>query len=225
MKRLIALILVMVTLITLVACGKDKTEKYCWSCGQGVSKDVAFCEHCGASVKDNQKETSTNSETSGDIASTVDKNQPAETPTTTTKPQNKLPYSAQTELFEYWVSSSGEVTITGVLYTDFALLENVIIPEKIDGYQVTTIGNDAFINCMPMTSVTIPEGVKIIERNAFLGCTSLASVTLPNSVISIHEESFWSINKQAKIYFKSEAQKNKFASCFASSYEAQLIVQ
>lgn len=58
MKRLVALVLVMATLFTLIACdNKEKAEKYCWSCGEGILKEASFCEHCGAAVKNNQNAT------------------------------------------------------------------------------------------------------------------------------------------------------------------------
>ncbi len=66
---------------------------------------------------------------------------------------------------------------------------DVSIPETItsDGktYQVTSIGEGAFMMCPDLTSVTIPETVTKIGQMAFLGCTSLTSVSIPNSVTEI----------------------------------------
>ena len=42
-----------------------------------------------------------------------------------------------------------------------------------------------------MTSVTIPNSVKSIEKETFSGCSGLTSVTIPNSVTSIGEYAFY----------------------------------
>ena len=52
----------------------------------------------------------------------------------------------------------------------------VVIPSKINGVTVTTIGTDAFLG-LNITSVTIPANVTEIGSNAFAGCTNLTSVT------------------------------------------------
>ena len=51
----------------------------------------------------------------------------------------------------------------------------VVIPSKINGVTVTTIGTDAFLG-LNITSVTIPASVTEIGANAFAGCTNLTSV-------------------------------------------------
>ena len=51
----------------------------------------------------------------------------------------------------------------------------VVIPSKINGVTVTTIGTDAFLG-LNITSVTIPDSVTEIGSNAFAGCTNLTSV-------------------------------------------------
>ena len=51
----------------------------------------------------------------------------------------------------------------------------VVIPSKINGVTVTTIGTDAFLG-LNITSVTIPASVTEIGSNAFAGCTNLTSV-------------------------------------------------
>ena len=51
----------------------------------------------------------------------------------------------------------------------------VVIPSKINGVTVETIGNTAFQNST-ITSVTIPASVTEIGSNAFAGCTNLTSV-------------------------------------------------
>ena len=52
------------------------------------------------------------------------------------------------------------------------------------------IGEQAFINCSSLTSITIPNSVTSIGRGAFSDCSSLTSITIPNSVTSIGERAF-----------------------------------
>ncbi|MBQ6777396.1 MAG: leucine-rich repeat domain-containing protein [Paludibacteraceae bacterium] len=47
---------------------------------------------------------------------------------------------------------------------------------------VTSIGDNAFYQCVDLTSVTIPNSVTVIGYLAFYECSSLTSVTIPNSV-------------------------------------------
>jgi hypothetical protein len=53
------------------------------------------------------------------------------------------------------------------------------------GNSVTSIGDDAFLDCTSLTSVTIPNSVTSIGTYAFLGCNALQTITIPNSVTSI----------------------------------------
>jgi len=67
---------------------------------------------------------------------------------------------------------------------------DVIIPDKIDGLSVTSIGNYAFYKCSGLTSVTLPSSLTSIGEWAFSGCTGLTSMTIPNSVTSIGKYAF-----------------------------------
>jgi len=58
-------------------------------------------------------------------------------------------------------------------------------------YQVTSIGNYAFLSCFSLTSVAIPNSVTSIGEYAFYYCAGLTSVTIPNSVVSIGNWAFF----------------------------------
>ena len=76
--------------------------------------------------------------------------------------------AAATNTF-YFDETTG--TITGYVESDTV----VVIPSKINGVTVTTIGTDAFLG-LNITSVTIPDSVTEIGSNAFADCTNLTSV-------------------------------------------------
>ncbi len=101
---------------------------------------------------------------------------------------------------------------------------SVTIPSKLDGYKVTTIGDDVFAyrsditsvafptglkeigsgtfkNCSGLTNVTIPDGVWLIESAAFQSCSSLKSVTLPASVTAIGNSAFLGCKALKNVYY------------------------
>ena len=65
----------------------------------------------------------------------------------------------------------------------------LIIPERIEGYDVVSIGDSAFFNSN-IRGIIIPEGVKVIQNRAFKYCRNLEQIRIPQSVTSIGEEAF-----------------------------------
>lgn len=65
----------------------------------------------------------------------------------------------------------------------------VVIPSKINGVTVATIGNGAFERSA-VTSVTIPDSVTAIHDGAFANCSQLTNISIPNSVTSIGLSAF-----------------------------------
>ena len=62
--------------------------------------------------------------------------------------------------------------------------------EVISPDGVTEIGDGAFENCEKLTSVRIPEGVRIIRKNAFRSCSHLAEVSFPEGLAQIGKFAF-----------------------------------
>ena len=59
-------------------------------------------------------------------------------------------------------------------------LVKITLPE-----QVTAIGASAFNGCTNLKKITVPDSVTSIGEGAFSGCTSPTSITIPDSVTSI----------------------------------------
>ena len=66
---------------------------------------------------------------------------------------------------------SGNATITGYTGGD----TEVTIPDSIDGYTVTAIGDDAFSGNTDIVSVTIPGSITSIGNSAFQNCSGLSA--------------------------------------------------
>ena len=94
-----------------------------------------------------------------------------------------------------YIIEDDEITITGC-DKDVKAVE---IPEEIDGYPVTGIGNSAFESCKSLTSVTIPDTVTSIGVYAFDGCWALTTVKLSENVTSLFEATFKSCKSLTSI--------------------------
>ena len=99
--------------------------------------------------------------------------------------------------FTYDLNAEGN----GIVITSYIGTGGVVgIPDKIEDIPVVEIGENAFRGrsrekdaLKPgdnVTSVVIPEGVKIIGRGAFSDCRDLVNVTLPDTVREIREVAF-----------------------------------
>lgn len=99
----------------------------------------------------------------------------------------------------------------------------VAIPSTVEGCPVTTIGDGAFYNCTGLTRVMIPNSVTSIGNDAFSYCVNLREITIPDSVTETGEYVFYKCAGLKTVYFASEAQKTRFASCFPST--ATLVVK
>ena len=84
---------------------------------------------------------------------------------------------------ESWFTVNGS-TITGLSDTGKTQTE-LVIPYKINGIDITSIGGYVFQRCTSLTSINIPNSVKDIGEYAFQGCTALTSINIPNSVTYI----------------------------------------
>lgn len=80
---------------------------------------------------------------------------------------------------------------------------NITIPEKINGKNVTTIGNRAFDDCYENTKIKIPKTIKNIAKNAFNDCISLKNIEVDkdNKYYSSEEGILFDKNKTKLIRY------------------------
>ena len=97
----------------------------------------------------------------------------------------------------FTVNETGE-TITGLTDTGKTQTE-LVIPYKINGVEITMIGQDVFYDRESLTLINIPNSVTSIGSSAFSGCISLTSINIPNSVTSIGNSAFYSCTSLTSI--------------------------
>ena len=140
------------------------------------------------------------------------------------------------EGIQYTVTDEGAKTVSVTKYTGTD--PNVVIPDKIQGYTVTAIGENAF-KSSSLTNIAIPNGVTSIGNRAFhssslksidisesvtsIGdyafayCKSLTSITIPSSIVSLGNSIFEESSLQSVTFGDSiqlaSIPDHAFASC------------
>lgn len=79
---------------------------------------------------------------------------------------------------------TGRVMVDG---KDITEMISLVVPSG-----VTRIGNEAFLNCRKLGSVSIPSSVESIGKRAFESCNALTEVFIPDGVTKIDENAFYS---------------------------------
>lgn len=100
-----------------------------------------------------------------------------------------------------YTESEGMVTI--MAYTGSE--QQLVIPETLDGMPVMFIGNNAFRNCVDLTSVILPEYMISIGNNAFRDCPNLTSVVFPAALMEINNNCFRGCSSLVEIFFLGDA--------------------
>jgi len=110
-------------------------------------------------------------------------------------------------IFEYEIEE-GKVTITGYE----GEYKTMAVPETLEGYPVTEIGEFCFAYAYSMESITIPDTVTRIGEYAFYNCLSLKTISLGTGVQELGEGAFVECNALASIsvsaqnpYFSTDA--------------------
>ena len=109
--------------------------------------------------------------------------------------------AANAPLFDFeFTPDNTAVIVTNYKYNGAAA--DVTIPSRYKGKPVTTIGHAAFFNSA-VTSVTIPDSVTSISDDAFINCPQLTNISIPNSVTYIGFSAFSSCTRLKSITLPS----------------------
>ena len=99
---------------------------------------------------------------------------------------SQLPYSP------FWTSN---VSLSG----------NLTIPSTVTvagtTFTVVSIGTNAFIACVNLNSVAVPNTVTLIDSNAFYACNGMSSITIPSSVTNIKTTAFMGCVNLNTVYY------------------------
>ncbi len=127
---------------------------------------------------------------------------------------NMVSSQAATEGYLSYTVKNGVVTITDC---DTSASGELVIPETIAGYPVTSIDSSAFQDCIGLTSISIPESVTSIGKYAFAWCESLKEIRLPAGITSIEESMFHGCVELVGVYIPegvTSIGKKAFRGCY-----------
>ena len=129
------------------------------------------------------------------------------------------------------IDVTGSMTLSGhsnwgsrLLWTQgSSVYENGVYQNAVQRVEIgsnITIGSNAFKSCDGLSSITIPNGVTIIEDGTFSGCSSLLSITIPDSVTGIGSNAFSYCYSLTSITIPDSVktiQSSMFVSCYILS--------
>ena len=167
MKKVFLIFLMVVMLVSVISCTSQKTAQ---DSDGSIKQEDEFTENGSAESVNSEEQNELAAQDTGDTGGKIE----AE------------PEEFTAGDFKYILLEDCFAEITG--YTGSA--EDLLIPEDLDGYAVTSIGPTAFLFCSSLTSVTIPDGVKTIGDRAFLWCENLTSIIFSDSVTKIGDIAF-----------------------------------
>ena len=81
-------------------------------------------------------------------------------------------------VYEYEIKTDSSKNQYAVLTKYRGNMRNLAVPETLDGYKVTKIGNDAFGKNNYLQILSIPDCITEIGTGVFIGCSNLSDVTL-----------------------------------------------
>lgn len=107
--------------------------------------------------------------------------------------QSEITFNEPASYYACWcdedIKSKLVVDNGAITCTDKAI-RNIEIPEILDGWRITAIGDEAFKDNAFLESIFLPESIESIRTDAFYGCESLKEINLPSSIENIGMAAF-----------------------------------
>ncbi len=97
--------------------------------------------------------------------------------------------------YQYYINKSGEAVISKYVGAE----SDIVVPEKLGGVTVTTIGYDSFRKRGGISSVTLPDTVKYIQSNAFRKCENMTTINVGSGIKNIGFGAFYGCIKLQEI--------------------------
>jgi hypothetical protein len=95
-----------------------------------------------------------------------------------------------------------EIINNEAIITKYSGSSNLIyIPDEINGFRITGIGEGVFKNHSYITSVRLPANLKSIGKEAFEDCKKLTKIKFPDSVELLGECAFHNCDSLKKVKF------------------------
>lgn len=116
--------------------------------------------------------------------------------------------------FQYRILEEGTVEITK--YTGEGYV--VTIPDSIQGKEISSLGNGAFLGCELVKEIIIPYGLSNIGSGAFANCTNLTNIDIPDTVTEIGASAFYKCIKLVNVTIQQgiiTIEDNIFNGCYS----------
>lgn len=189
--------------------------------GSNITESITVkvtCRHPSSIWKVTQEATYTSTGTETQICSIC-----GQTISTRTIPM-LMPVSGSCGVNLTWQYNNGTLTISGSGEMNdyqspssqpWVAYQDSIHTLSID-YGVSSIGNNAFRNCLVLTTATLPESIARIGQMAFYHCEQLNNITMPNFINSIEYGAFaycYNLSNFIIPYGLSTIAEDSFNSC------------
>jgi len=119
--------------------------------------------------------------------------------------------------YQYTITN-GSCHIEAYWYRLDGSVKEVVIPGKIEGYPVVSLGEYAFYECDSIERIVIPDSVTSIGNRAFYGCDNLKEINIPDGVTRIGWGTFYDCKNLRQIQMSeniTEIQAFAFCNCIS----------
>lgn len=137
------------------------------------------------------------------------------------KKKIKIANSLQ-QMQEFGIEEYDDHITLGAFLSRDCGIENVEIPEKVNGKEVTNIGEGCFFNYADIKSVTLPQTIETIGAQAFALCEGLTELILPDSITQIGNYAFRDCRGLKKVILPKKLKhlsRGLFAFCYLDNPE------